>query len=127
VEAGADRVAVTEAFSQGGEGSLELADAVINVCPGTSQFKPLYPLELSLEDKIARIATQVYGADGVKYSEVFENNWPTMPREGIRTCQCVSRRLSIRCRTMPNVLDCRQVSCFLCEKSSWRQGPDLYW
>lgn len=68
-EAGADRVAVTEAFSRGGEGSLELADAVTDACSGTSQFKPLYPLELPLEEKIARIATQVYGADGVEYSE----------------------------------------------------------
>lgn len=69
VEAGADRVAVTEAFSRGGEGSLELADAVIDACSGTSQFRPLYPLELSLEDKIAQIATRVYGAEGVEYSE----------------------------------------------------------
>lgn len=68
-EAGADRVAVTEAFSRGGEGSLELADAVINACSGSSQFQPLYPLEMSLEEKISRIATQVYGADGVAYSE----------------------------------------------------------
>ena len=69
VEAGADRVAVTEAFSQGGEGSLELADAVIDACSGTSQFKPLYPLDLSLEEKITQIATRVYGADGVEYFE----------------------------------------------------------
>lgn len=68
-EAGADRVAITEAFNQGGGGSLELADAVIDACSGTSHFKPLYPLDLSLEDKIARLATQVYGADGVEYSE----------------------------------------------------------
>ena len=67
--AGATSVTQTSAFSDGSEGALELADAVIDACAGASRFQNLYPLELSYEQKIANIATQTYGADGVDFHE----------------------------------------------------------
>jgi formate--tetrahydrofolate ligase len=62
-------VAVTEAHAQGGEGALELADAVIDVISrGGAAFQPLYGLELPLAAKIEKIATDIYGADGVNWA-----------------------------------------------------------
>src|SRR5262249_46692921 len=60
--------AVSDGFARGGEGSAALAQCVKQVAGNTkAKFKPLYSPELALMDKIGVIATQVYGADGVKY------------------------------------------------------------
>ena len=55
-----------DVFGQGGAGAIDLAEAVIAACarPETS-FKPLYPLDWSIEKKIETIAVNMYGASGV--------------------------------------------------------------
>lgn len=60
---------VSYGFAKGGDGTKELAQAVLDVIEsGSNKFKPLYDWNLSVEDKINRIATEIYGADGVEYS-----------------------------------------------------------
>lgn len=66
-EAGA-RVAVSRHWQYGGEGALELADAVIDACNEENNFKFLYTLDTPLRNRIEMIAEHVYGADGVEYS-----------------------------------------------------------
>ena len=66
-QAGA-RVAVSEHWAKGGEGALELADAVIDACEDKVDFKFLYPLEMPLRQRVELIAKKVYGADGVSWS-----------------------------------------------------------
>lgn len=66
-QAGA-RVALSKHWQYGGEGALELADAVIDACNEPNNFKFLYELETPLRKRIELIATEVYGADGVDYS-----------------------------------------------------------
>lgn len=66
-QAGA-RVAVSKHWQYGGEGALELADAVIDACNEPTNFKFLYELTTPLRERINLIATNVYGADGVEYS-----------------------------------------------------------
>ncbi|MBA2848810.1 formate--tetrahydrofolate ligase [Thermosulfuriphilus ammonigenes] len=70
-EAGA-RVAVSEHWLKGGEGALELADAVVDACEEPVNFRFLYDLDMPLKDRIERIAKEVYGADGVTYSPEAE-------------------------------------------------------
>ncbi|MDA8173551.1 MAG: formate--tetrahydrofolate ligase, partial [Nitrospiraceae bacterium] len=66
-QAGA-RVAVSKHWQYGGEGALELADAVVDACNEPNEFKFLYDLSTPLRKRIELIATKVYGADGVDYS-----------------------------------------------------------
>ncbi len=66
-EAGA-RVAVSRHWQYGGEGALELADAVLEACKEPVKFKFLYDLETPLRKRIELIAKEVYGANGVSYS-----------------------------------------------------------
>ena len=66
-QAGA-RVALSEHWLKGGEGALELADAVIDACGEKTDFRFLYEDGLSLRARIDRIAKEVYGAAGVTYS-----------------------------------------------------------
>jgi len=68
-EAAGARVAVSEHWLKGGEGALDLADAVIEACNEESDFHFLYELETPLRRRIELIATEVYGADGVDYSD----------------------------------------------------------
>jgi formate--tetrahydrofolate ligase len=63
---------VGEHWRKGGEGALELADAVIEACAERSEFDFLYPLELPLRERVERIAREVYGADGVAWSPEAE-------------------------------------------------------
>ncbi len=56
-------------FTKGGEGTKELATAVCeSIEAGTNNFKPLYDWSLSIEEKITKIATEIYGAVGVDFS-----------------------------------------------------------
>jgi len=71
-EAAGARVAVSEHWLKGGEGALELADAVIEACEEKSSFKFLYPDEMPLRQRIETIAKEVYGASAVTYTPVAE-------------------------------------------------------
>lgn len=66
-EAGA-RVAVSRHWEKGGDGALDLADAVVDACNEPNDFKFLYELETPLRERIELIAKEVYGADGVDYT-----------------------------------------------------------
>ena len=65
------KAVVSYGFAKGGDGTQELAQAVIDVIEsGINHFKPLYDWTLSVEDKINCIATEIYGAEGVEYSSL---------------------------------------------------------
>ncbi len=67
-ESAGARVALSKHWQYGGEGALELADAVIDACNEPNDFKYLYELSAPLRQRIEMIAKEVYGADGVEYS-----------------------------------------------------------
>ena len=75
------RSAVSTHFVDGGAGAKELAAVVAEAAEEPSEFRVLYPDDMSLRDKIHTVATKVYGADGVDYTpqatrqiENFERN-----------------------------------------------------
>lgn len=65
---GAD-FAVTKCFAEGGAGSIELAEKVIEACEKENNFHYLYDIDMPLYDKIETIAREIYGADGVDYTK----------------------------------------------------------
>ena len=72
LEFGADDAVVSNHFSEGGKGATQLANAVIKACEKPSDIKFLYPLDQSIKEKIKTIATEIYGATDVSYSETAE-------------------------------------------------------
>jgi formate--tetrahydrofolate ligase len=61
--------ALSKVWENGGEGGIELANAVLNTLETKpSNFAPLYDVELSIEDKITKIATEIYGAKDVVFA-----------------------------------------------------------
>lgn len=71
-EAAGARCALSEHWAKGGDGALELADAVIDACNDSVDFKFLYPLEMPLRQRVEIIAKEVYGADGVTWTPEAE-------------------------------------------------------
>ena len=61
------RCAVSQHWLKGGEGALELADAVMEACKDKVKLKFLYPLDMPLRKRVDLIAKEVYGADGVSW------------------------------------------------------------
>ena len=65
--------ALSEVWAKGGEGGIALAEKVLETLEKKqSNFKVLYPDEMSLKEKIGTIAAEVYGADGVTYAPAAE-------------------------------------------------------
>lgn len=63
------RVALSDVWAKGGEGGIELAEEVLDVLENEkSNFKVLYDINEEIEEKILKIAKEIYGADGVNYS-----------------------------------------------------------
>ena len=62
------RCAVSSHWADGGDGALELADAVKDACEQETEFKFLYPLKMKLRERVEKIAKVVYGADGVSWT-----------------------------------------------------------
>ena len=71
-EAAGARCAVSTHWANGGDGALELADAVKDACEDKNDFKFLYPNEMKLRERVATIAKTVYGADGVSWTPEAE-------------------------------------------------------
>ncbi len=69
---GAKDVIVSEVWEKGGEGGRELAGAVLKMCEEKQNFKFLYPLDMPIREKIETIATKIYGARSVEYSDKTE-------------------------------------------------------
>lgn len=65
--------ALSEVWEKGGEGGVELANKVLHTLENKeSNFHVLYPDEMSLKDKIAAVASEIYGADGVSYASAAD-------------------------------------------------------
>jgi formyltetrahydrofolate synthetase len=79
-QAGA-KVAVSTHWARGGEGARELAEAVIEAAEEPGEFRRLYDAGTPIRESIERIATEVYGADGVSYNEEAEKKIKTIEED----------------------------------------------
>jgi len=82
VEAGAEDAVVCTHWMHGGAGAKDLAELVVKTAEKPSNFKFLYPLNLSIKEKIEIICKQIYGADGVDYTPEAEQKIDLYTRLG---------------------------------------------
>ncbi|MCD8027057.1 MAG: formate--tetrahydrofolate ligase [Clostridiales bacterium] len=68
---GAD-FALSDVFANGGSGGTELAEKVVEACEKPSSFAPVYSLDLTLKEKIEKVACDIYGASKVNYTTAAE-------------------------------------------------------
>ena len=80
-------MALSQVWAKGGEGGLDLAKIVVDLCEQPNSYHPLYDVRASIEAKIETIAKTCYGADGVEYTaealeqlaQIKANGWDQMP------------------------------------------------
>ena len=79
---GAD-FALAEVWEKGGDCGIELANRVLNTLETKkSNFAPIYPLDISIEDKIKTICTEIYGAKGVVFEPAARKQMDTLTKLG---------------------------------------------
>lgn len=82
IDAGADDAVPTEHWARGGDGAIELANAVVAATEKPSNFKFLYPLDISIKEKIERIACEIYGAANVTYAPLADQKIKMFTEQG---------------------------------------------
>ncbi len=82
IKMGAMDAVVSTHWADGGAGAKKLAEAVIKAAEKPSHFKFLYPLEISIKEKIETIAREIYRADGVDYTPEAEEQIARYTRLG---------------------------------------------
>ncbi|MFP3854135.1 MAG: formate--tetrahydrofolate ligase [Anaerolineales bacterium] len=82
LENGAEDAVVTTHWADGGAGAAKLGEAVVAACEKPSNFEFLYPLEWPIKKKIEKIATEIYGADGVSYEPLAEKQIENYEKAG---------------------------------------------
>ena len=73
---------VTNHWEEGGEGAVDLAKAVVKAAESEADFQFLYPLDISIKDKIETIAKKIYGADAVDFTPKAEKQIEEYTRLG---------------------------------------------
>jgi methylenetetrahydrofolate dehydrogenase (NADP+)/methenyltetrahydrofolate cyclohydrolase/formyltetrahydrofolate synthetase/formate--tetrahydrofolate ligase len=72
VAAGAETAVMSDHWTHGGDGAIELAEAVVAACEKPTDFRFLYPLDLSIKEKIETIAKEIYNAGDVVFEPLAE-------------------------------------------------------
>ena len=80
-------LSLVESWEKGGEGATDLAEKITKLCEKTENFKFIYDVNETIEEKIAKVAKEIYGADGIELSEhakerikfIVENGYDKLP------------------------------------------------
>jgi len=82
IKAGAEDAIMANHWAEGGKGAIDLAKGVIAASEKPKDFKLLYDLEGSVQERIEKIACEMYGAAGVEFSELAQKKVDTYTRQG---------------------------------------------
>ena len=75
-------VVLSQVWSKGGDGGVELAKEVVKLCEEENDFEYAYSLEVSIKEKINEIATKIYGAEGVDFTKEAEKEIANLEKLG---------------------------------------------
>lgn len=114
---GAEDAVVSEGYAEGGAGAEELAKAVLLALERPAEFTPINPPGTPILEQIERIATRIYGADGIEVSTAAERSLARLERQGLdrlpvcmaKTHLSLSHDPSLKGRPSGFVLPVRQL------------------
>jgi formate--tetrahydrofolate ligase len=114
---GADACEISAVWLKGSKGGIDLAKAVIKAAGLPKRFKFLYPLDIPIKEKIKIIATQIYGAKDVEYSdkalakiELFtQRHWDNLPICMAKTHLSLSHDPNLKGRPCDFILPIRDI------------------
>ena len=105
-------------WAEGGKGAEDLARSVVSLCEsGAADFKPLYPLEMPLWDKVQTIARSIYGANGItadkavhqRIAELQEGGYGNLPVCMAKTQYSLSADPELKCAPAGHTVKVREV------------------
>lgn len=116
-EFGAHDCCVSEVWAKGSRGGLDLAKSIIKAADLPKKFKFLYPLDMSIKEKIRIIATKIYGAKDVEYSDLAESKiklytqrgWNNLPICMAKTHLSLSHEPNLKGRPQGFTLPIRDI------------------
>lgn len=86
------QISLVEVWEKGGEGAIDLAKKVIDLSQKSQKIKFVYDLEDSIKTKINKVATKIYGAENVEYSEKAEEEIKNIEKLGLSHFQvCIAK------------------------------------
>ncbi|MBI4972358.1 MAG: formate--tetrahydrofolate ligase [Candidatus Omnitrophica bacterium] len=103
LEFGAYEACVSEVWAKGGKGGLDLAKSVIKAAQEKNKFNFLYPLDVPIKEKIKTIATKIYGARDVEYSEMAEEKIKKYTQYGWDKLPCCMAKTHLSLSHDPNL------------------------
>jgi len=117
IELGADDCQISEVWLKGSKGGLDLAKSVIRLASNPKKFKFLYPLDIPIKEKIKIIATRIYGAKDVEYSDLAEEKikiytergWDKLPICMAKTHLSLSHDPTLKGRPRDFILPIRDI------------------
>lgn len=116
-EFGAGACEISEVWLKGSKGGVDLAKSVVKAASLKNNFQFLYPLDIPIKEKIRTIATKIYGAKDVEYSEIAENKiklftsrgWDNLPICMAKTHLSLSHDPSLKGRPKDFILPVRDI------------------
>lgn len=96
-------VAISEAFEKGGNGAIELANAVTIACENEKSFNSLYTLEQSIEEKLMAVCKIGYGATSVEFSELTKKQLHQLTVQGFDKLAVCLAKTPLSISTDPSV------------------------
>ena len=93
--AGAESAVPTNHWAEGGRGAIDLANAVVKACNEPNDFKLLYDLDLGIEEKIDKIAREIYGASGIELSDLARQKVDTYTKQVFHTTSTMTYSLTL--------------------------------
>jgi formyltetrahydrofolate synthetase len=100
---GAEDAVVSKHWAEGGKGAAKLAEAVVAACEKPSNFDFLYPLDWPIKQKIEKIATDIYRADGVTYEPLAEEQIATYEKAGFGKLPICMAKTHLSFTSDPNI------------------------
>ena len=86
---------INESWEKGGKGASELAHKVVQIVENDNHYKPLYDMNLTVKEKIEKIATQIYGAKEVVFTEDALNQYKKIETLGLNHLNvCIAKTQS---------------------------------
>lgn len=98
------KFALSEVWAKGGEGGIELANAVMKALQEESNFKTLYDVNLSIEEKINVICKEIYGASSVKFLPHAKNEIKQIEKIGLDKMPVCIAKTQFSFSDNPNLL-----------------------
>ena len=76
-------ISVVEGWAKGGEGAIEIANKIVEISKNKTKLKFIYENNDNIKEKIYKVATKIYGAKNVKYTEIAEEKIKKLEEKGI--------------------------------------------